>query len=77
MPECELMRGCSFFNDQMAELPGLTCILKQRFCRESFERCARFQVRKALGIDGVPADLYPPQLLRAGRLIAQADQHRR
>lgn len=76
MPECELMSGCSFFNDGMAELPGLTVLLKQRFCRDTFERCARFQVRKALGSESVPGDLYPSQVLRAGQLIALASQRR-
>lgn len=56
MRECEFINGCPFFNDKM---PGTTALLKQQFCRNNVDGCARYMVRMAIGKEKVPSDLLP------------------
>ena len=61
MPACECLPNCIFFHDKMPNKPAFAELLKQRFCLGDNKMCARYQVRCALGPDGVPADLFPNQ----------------
>lgn len=56
---CALTEGCIFFNDKMANMPSMATMYKQRYCQDSFETCARYEVFKAIGRENVPRDLYP------------------
>jgi hypothetical protein len=67
---CEKLPTCIFFNDQMAEMPGVAELLKTQFCQGVFEECARFRVAKQLGAAAVPRDLYPNQTARADAMLA-------
>jgi methyl-accepting chemotaxis protein len=68
MSECEFSAACPFFEDKM---PGTQMLIKDQFCRTNFAECARFMVRKALGKEGVPADLYPHQKKMAQDILAR------
>ncbi len=57
--ECELLSTCIFFNDKMGHLPITASLMKEQYCRGDFERCARYQVYRALGRGTVPGDLLP------------------
>ena len=70
MAECECLAKCPFFNDQMANMPSLAGQIKQRFCLNAWDSCARYLVFKALGPGRAPADLYPLQLERAREIVA-------
>lgn len=70
MADCECLNACPFFNDQMAEMPSMSNIIKQRYCRGSNSQCARHMVFRTLGRERIPADLYPSQTERADTLIA-------
>lgn len=72
MADCEILTTCLFFNDQMAEMPSMSNIIKQRYCRGSNTQCARHMVFRTLGRPSVPSDLYPSQTERADELIAAA-----
>jgi hypothetical protein len=72
MADCEAMARCLFFNDQMALMPTAAALVKERYCRSDFGRCARYQVRAALGAAAVPATLFPNQNDAAEALIAEA-----
>ena len=72
MPDCELLGTCIFFNDQMAEMPSMSTIIKERYCRGSNVHCARHMMVRVLGRDSVPRDLYPSQTERAEGLIDAA-----
>jgi hypothetical protein len=61
MAECECLGKCPFFNDRMANRPATAQILKNQYCLGDNKGCARYQVRKALGPELVPADLLPAQ----------------
>ncbi len=67
---CSLTEGCIFFNDKMANMPSMAKMYKQRYCEDSFETCARYEVFKAIGRENVPADLYPNEAEKASGLIS-------
>lgn len=69
MADCELMTTCAFFNDQMADMPSMSNIIKERYCKGSNVMCARHMVFRVLGRDVVPKDLYPSQVERADELL--------
>jgi hypothetical protein len=72
MKKCECLEKCPFFNDKMKEKPALAQIYKRKYCLEGGkEECARYKVRKTLGPDHVPFDLYPNQADKADTLLAQ------
>ncbi len=70
MADCECLSACPFFNDQMAEMPSMSNIIKQRYCRGSNTQCARHMVFRTLGRERIPVDLYPSQTERAEELVA-------
>lgn len=69
MPDCECLASCPFFNDKMADMPATAGMMKKRYCREQFEKCARFMVFKTKGRDIVPKDLFPNQHQRAQTIL--------
>jgi hypothetical protein len=69
MSECELINGCIFFNDKMANRPGTADLLKSIYCKGEPDNCARMIVVKALGRSKVPADLFPNQAALAVEII--------
>lgn len=70
MPDCELLTTCIFFNDMMANMPSTSSVFKFMYCNDNFTGCARHMVRKELGKDGVPTDLFPNQSDRVPRIIS-------
>jgi hypothetical protein len=59
-----------FFNDKMADLPAAADFLKNKYCRGDSSECARYVVRKTLGRERVPSDLFPNDISRAKQLIS-------
>lgn len=70
MSDCAKLEKCPFFNDKMAEMPGLAEIFKQNYCRGDNSTCARLFVANRLGAEQVPFDLYPNGIERAERIVA-------
>jgi hypothetical protein len=70
MPECELLKGCLFFNDQMQGLEAAKDMLKTKYCKGDNSNCARYMVFKKLGRPKVPADLFPNDTNRANQIIS-------
>ena len=69
MADCELINGCIFFNDKMQNMPATAEMLKNKFCRDQSNQCARYMVFKTLGREQVPADLFPQQQDRAEEIL--------
>lgn len=69
MADCELLKGCLFFNDKMADNAGMASLYKRKYCQGDSSRCARLKVAKALGRPRVPTDLYPNMFDRAEKII--------
>ena len=59
MAICELSDTCIFFNDKMPDMPAVAGYLKDKYCREDIEACARFRIYKEFGRENVPAGLFP------------------
>jgi hypothetical protein len=72
MGDCEMLKGCIFFNDKMADYPTTAEFLKKKYCMEDNSECARYIVCKALGRERVPKDLFPNSIDRARALISAA-----
>lgn len=72
MAECPGTATCPFFTDNMANMPSTAGALKRMFCLGTFNRCARFIVKEALGKPAVPPDLMPADSARANRLLKEA-----
>jgi hypothetical protein len=68
MADCELLPGCIFFNDRMANIPATAELMKVRYCRGINSNCARYTAYKKLGREKVPPDLYPNDLVRANNI---------
>jgi hypothetical protein len=72
MAQCECLSQCPFFNDKMKTRPATAQIYKTQYCLGGDNgNCARYMVRKALGKEKVPPDLYPNQIDRARQLISE------
>ncbi len=69
MVECEVLASCIFFNDQMASMPGTAELMKNNYCKQAPDACARYMVMKALGREAVPKDLYPSDKSKAKALL--------
>jgi len=67
MAECEKLAKCPFFNNQLADMPAVSGLLKQSYCLGDKSECARYEV-SAAGL-AVPADLFPNDTARARKLL--------
>ncbi len=67
MRECKFLATCLFFNDVLEDMPSTAEALKNKYCRESFEKCARYRVR--IKIPKVPNDLFPHQSDKVDKII--------
>ncbi len=71
MADCQKLKMCPFFRDQMAFLPKAADELKLRFCKGDFHSCARHMLISR----GIPAgDVYPNEEERALRILARANK---
>jgi hypothetical protein len=68
MADCELLKGCLFFNDKMPEASGMGAIYKKKYCLGDNAECARFMIAKKLGREKVPVNLYPNMVEKAQEL---------
>ena len=71
MADCELLKGCLFFNDKMPLDSAMGRIYKQKYCTGDNSICARYMVASQLGRDKVPATMYPNMADQAKVLIAK------
>jgi hypothetical protein len=65
--DCPKLQTCPFFGDRLADVPSVAGLLKQRYCRGDYARCARYRVVMA-GVT-VADDLYPNQAGRVERVL--------
>lgn len=67
--DCECLENCPFFHDRMRNMPTMSQLLKQQFCRGDWESCARCMIVRELGREAVPADLFPDETERARKIL--------
>ena len=71
MADCELLKGCLFFNDKMPADSGMGSLYKRQYCLGDNSACARYRVATALGREKVPTSLFPNMFERANEIIAK------
>ncbi len=71
MEGCECLPRCIFFNDKMQDKPATADMMKKRYCLGNSDLCARHKVFKVLGGAKVPGDMFPNQLDRAEKILAE------
>jgi hypothetical protein len=71
MADCELLKICPFFNDQLKNMPAASNMMKKLYCRWIFAKCARFKVAIVLGKEKVPPDLFPGDSRRVDEILIQ------
>ena len=71
MGNCRLIEECIFFGGAIKDIPASADLYRDFYCRTENSKCARFTVYKALGKAGVPDDLFPNELARALKLVAE------
>ena len=67
--DCIVLATCPFFADKLRNMPSTANMLKERYCRDEFELCARFLVLQKAGSDNVPADLFPHERERVEEIL--------
>ena len=72
MSACPMTTACTFFSDQMSDMPGMVKLIQTQYCEGDFDTCARFIVSSALGMGAVPPNLFPGHLEKARLLTADA-----
>lgn len=72
MADCELLKGCLFFNDKMPSDSGMGTIFKKKYCLGDNSTCARHIIATKLGRDKVPANLYPNMTEKAQQIFSEA-----
>jgi hypothetical protein len=71
MTECECLAKCPFIHKRVGSMPATAQLYRDKYCLSDNSKCARYQVFKVLGADGVPFDLFPNQVERVSVLIAK------
>ena len=82
MSMCESSGECSFFKNEMGQMPSLVKVMKRRYCESDKERCARYMIKQKMHqgytftddsvLDKIEADLgtmYPNDQEKATRII--------
>ncbi len=67
MSACEKLGNCPFFSGHVAHMPAVANLLKENYCFDDSEHCARVQL-SSTG-KPVPDDLFPNDSERAEELL--------
>ena len=71
MAECELLKLCPFFRDELTYLPQTAEQMKQTYCLGEKAQCARHMVVSGGIIP--PRDLFPNQTDRVAKILGRPD----
>ena len=74
LADCELLKICPFFNDQLKNMPVASDTMKKIYCRWNFTKCARYKIAIVLGRKKVPSDLFPADSRRADEILIQGNK---
>ncbi len=70
MYRCELLQTCTFFDDGGGYSPELNHMMKEHYCADRCEDCARYRAIHCLGRDNVPSFMLPTEHDRVEQLLA-------
>ena len=66
---CQLVEGCQFFNDNMANMPKSAEYIKTKLCLDNFQACNRFKIYQEYGGENIPPCLYPGDVEEVNKAI--------
>lgn len=66
---CEFKNKCTFYSEQSQLMPVTADYYKVTYCKIDYKSCARNMVAREVGLDQVPADLFPCQAHRARKIL--------
>ena len=71
MKKCSSTNECPFFKDQLSKVktPKKREDMKRKYCGGGSSQCARYTIAKALGLNEVPWNLLPNDLIKANILL--------
>jgi len=61
-------------HDKLKNMPTASEMVKSMYCLWHYEECARYMIATVMGSENVPADLFPPDTLRAEKMLTQYNQ---
>jgi hypothetical protein len=70
LSDCPVIKRCTFFDDQMSDMPGMAKLIQVQYCQNDFANCARFVISSELGMGAVPGAIFPGHLDKARRILA-------
>ncbi len=77
MAECKIAKNCPLYCSQTnSQTAAISKWLQSQYCRGNYAMCARHTVHEAMGLEFIPADLFPNELIRAHQIVSQADRFR-
>lgn len=71
MARCELLDGCSFFEEDSGKMAVTVKVLQRTYCLGDNIECARYIAFQELGPGMVPNDLFPNNYEYLEKLLAK------
>jgi hypothetical protein len=68
---CDYCTQCTILTENGKEMPKLASLFKERYCTDQFDQCARYQVARSVGLNGVPELMLPSQVEWAQQIIKE------
>jgi len=68
---CPFLSGCPVFNVNMRAFPVGAEVMNDQYCRGEYARCARYLIATQLGREKMPSMLFPNQMDRAQKVLAE------
>jgi hypothetical protein len=72
---CPLLSKCAFFNDVLEDMPSTSVYMKNLYCRNEYQTCARYRVFMEAGKHKPPRDLFPHDADQAEKIITLYMRH--
>jgi hypothetical protein len=73
MADCKFLEKCPFFNNQLANMPGSSKMIKKKYCLSYHNECARYTVAIVKGRESVPENLWPGDRKRAEKILVKIE----
>lgn len=74
---CKYIETCAIFSHYLADKPQQAQIIMDKYCKNAYESCARYQLASVIGEDAVPLKLFPDMLQVSNQIIKNYDSKRK
>lgn len=71
MAECKYVPQCPFYHNRMEEIPGTGERIRDQYCRNQPEDCARYKLYELVDHRSVPYNLFPHQRSRVPAILLE------